>query len=378
MVGRAAELGLAAIGIADCNSLAGVVRARRRQGEHRVAAAWSVRGSSHRTASRPSAIPRIARPGPPMPPADCRQSPHRQRPVSFQLRGGGGASEGQIFIVLPPRRIGPIFTERLRRSPPLREAARISPRCLPIDGTERRGLGRDQRACRYIPRAARCQQRRALSPSRPPAARRTCSPASASNARSSTRGYRLQANAERHHQAPEEMARLLRDRRRRLPRVEIADAARSRSTSCATNIPRARRRQGNAAEHLTQLTWRRRPPALSRTACRTRCAQSSSTSSQLIAELDYAPYFPHRVRHGALRPQRRASCARAAARRPTPPSATAWASPPSIPIGSICCSSASSRASATSRPTSTSTSSTSGAKRSSSTSTPNTAATAPP
>ena len=71
----------------------------------------------------------------------------------------------------------------------------------------------------------------------------------------------------------------------------------------------------------------------------------------------------------AVLPAAAASCARAAARRPTPRSATASASPRSIRCAWTCCSSASCRASAPSRPTSTSTSSTSGAKRSSSTST---------
>ena len=78
--------------------------------------------------------------------------------------------------------------------------------------------------------------------------------------------------------------------------------------------------------------------------------------------------LPHRARHRALRAQRATSCARAAARRPIRRCATRWASPSSSPGRWRCCSSASCRRSATSRPTSTSTSSTSGARKCCSTS----------
>jgi hypothetical protein len=89
---------------------------------------------------------------------------------------------------------------------------------------------------------------------------------------------------------------------------------------------------------------------------------SEAIELALIDKLGYAPTSSPSTTSCAS-PARAASCARAAARRPIPPSATASASPRSIPTRSTCCSSASSRRSARSRPTSTSISSTSGARR---------------
>ena len=150
------------------------------------------------------------------------------------------------------------------------------------------------------------------------------------------------------------------------------------STSCATNI---RARSCRRAKRHGQLPA---PPHrggrganAGRMACRRRCARRSSSELALIAELDYEPFFltvydivELRARAQSILCQGRGSAANSivcyclgvtavgpdAARR--------------------CCSSASSRASATSRRTSTSISSTSGARRSSSTSTASTAASA--
>ncbi|BCJ34932.1 hypothetical protein Athai_24350 [Actinocatenispora thailandica] len=72
-----------------------------------------------------------------------------------------------------------------------------------------------------------------------------------------------------------------------------------------------------------------------------------------------------------------ASCARAGARRPTPRSATRWASPPPTRSPTTCCSNGSSRRSGTGRRTSTSTSPRTAARRSSSTCTPSTVAGTP-
>ncbi len=70
----------------------------------------------------------------------------------------------------------------------------------------------------------------------------------------------------------------------------------------------------------------------------------------LIEELKYEPLLPHRRRHRQACPVRSASCARAAARRPTASSATACTSPRSTRITARCCSSASSAGSATRKP----------------------------
>ena len=87
--------------------------------------------------------------------------------------------------------------------------------------------------------------------------------------------------------------------------------------------------------------------------------------------------LPDRARHRAVLRGRAASCARAAARPPTRPSATRWGSPASTRSSTACCSSGSCPRAATGRPTSTWTSSTGAARRSSSTSTASTAGTGP-
>ena len=152
--------------------------------------------------------------------------------------------------------------------------------------------------------------------------------------------------------------------RRSPARRRSPTAATSRSTSCATTIRSTRRPGGRTPqEELARLTRAGRAGALSRRRAGQGPRRSSSTSSTLIGELRLRALLPHRPRHRPLRPRRRTSCARAAARRPTRRSATASASPRSTRRASTCCSSASSRPSATSRPTSTSISSTSGARR---------------
>ena len=87
MVGQAAELGLAAIGVADRNTLAGVVRAHHgRQGARHPPAGR--RASRHHRRLRGGLLSdRPRRLWPPVPPADRRQPPRRQRPMPFHLRG---------------------------------------------------------------------------------------------------------------------------------------------------------------------------------------------------------------------------------------------------------------------------------------------------
>ena len=137
----------------------------------------------------------------------------------------------------------------------------------------------------------------------------------------------------------------------------------SRSTSFVTNIPTSRCPDGKTPQsHLEELTWQgaawRFPDGIP-----DKVRDTLEKELALIEELNYAPLLPHRARHRPLRARAGASSARAAARPPTPPSATASPSPMSTRPRSIFCSSASSRRSARSRPTSTSISSMSGARR---------------
>ena len=87
MVGQAAELKLAAIGIADRNTLAGVVRAHTAAKEAGIRLARR-RASHHHRRLRSGLLPdRPGRVRPLVPPADAGQSARAQGPVPFQLRG---------------------------------------------------------------------------------------------------------------------------------------------------------------------------------------------------------------------------------------------------------------------------------------------------
>ena len=177
-------------------------------------------------------------------------------------------------------------------------------------------------------------------------------------------GRSLAANAERFLKPREEMARLFRDAPEAIEETlhsERATHLLARRTALRISR-RDHRRLSGRASGADASRLRRRGQALS-----ARPARKSARRNRARAGADRAAairaLLPHRLRHRPLRPHRRKSSARAAARRPIPRSASASASPRSIPTAPICCSSASSRRSGASRPTSTSISSTSGARR---------------
>ena len=124
LVQRAHELGLAAIGVADRNTLAGVVRA------HLAAKAVGMRllvGARLVPEDGPELL---------CYPTDRAAYGLLSRLLSEgKLRAGKGdcnirlsdiaaASEGQIFIALPPERFGPEFEQALRRMAGLWPACR--------------------------------------------------------------------------------------------------------------------------------------------------------------------------------------------------------------------------------------------------------------
>ena len=371
MVGQAAELGLAAIGIADRNTLAGVVRAHRAAKEHKIRCLRC----APRPARRPwqhhrrlrgrllSHRPRGLRPA--VPPADGRQPARHQRPVPFHAsrrcsprararsssssrRGSSRRFSASACARSPPPRRGrtylaAAFAYRRQRAPPARRAGRA-----------RR---RDARPAR------RHQRRRSITiptASRSP----TCSPASARNARFSHAGYRLEANAERHLKPGAEMARLFAQYPQAVARsLEIAERIHFNLDELRYEYPDEPVPPGKTPQaYLRGADLGARRPALSRR----RAGQGARAARQGAGadrQARLRALFPHRLRHRALRPRARPSCARAAARPPTARCASASASPPSIPPRSTCCSSASSPPTAASRPTSTSISSTSGARR---------------
>src|SRR5437660_4954902 len=121
IVGRAAELGLDAIGIADRNTLAGVVRAHRAGKEHKIrclAGARLVPGAEAGASTTDgfeavcyptdrAAYGRLCR----LLTAGNRRALKGQCHFSFEEMLAARA--GQIFIVLPPRPLTAAFSERV-------------------------------------------------------------------------------------------------------------------------------------------------------------------------------------------------------------------------------------------------------------------------
>ena len=187
-----------------------------------------------------------------------------------------------------------------------------------------------------------------------------------------TAGRLIRGNDEHDLRAPHAFARALRRRARR-DRAHARDRralhvlARRAALSLSVRAP-ARRHDVRRAT-CASSTLRRRRVALRRRHPGRTSARQLDAELALIEELDYPRLLPDDVRDRRRSAGGATSCARAAAPPPTRPSASASASPRSIRSAWACCSSASCRASAPSRPTSISTSSTSAAKKSSSTST---------
>ena len=197
MVGQAAELGLAAIGIADRNTLAGVVRAHRAAREHKIrllVGARLVTTDGFEAACYPTdrkAYGRLCR----LLTAGNRRAIKGQCHFSFEEMIA--ASEGQIFIALPPRRITPDFAERLATLPAAARGRVHLGATFAYDGTERRRLGElDELARQARAPLVATNDAHYHHPGRKPLAdvlaciREKCTIAEA--------GYRLEANAERH------------------------------------------------------------------------------------------------------------------------------------------------------------------------------------
>ena len=176
-------------------------------------------------------------------------------------------------------------------------------------------------------------------------------------------GWRLAANAERHLKSGAEMARLFRGHEDAVARtIEIVGLCTFSLDELAYEYPDEPVPPGTTPQrHLEALTWegaeRCYPGGIP-----AKVRRALMHELGLIDELGYAPTSSPCTTWCAS-PGARASSARGGARPPTPPSATASASPPSTRPGSTSCLSVSSRASAASPPTSTWTSSMNGARR---------------
>src|SRR5262245_11753292 len=207
MVGQAAELVLAAIGIADRNSLAGVVRAHTATKEYKIrllVGARLVTSDGFEAACYPTdraAYGRLCR----LLTSGNRRAIKGQCHFSFEEMIA--AREDQIFIALPPRQIVPAFAERLDALAAAAHGRTYLGAVFAYDGTERRRLSElDELSQRT--RAPLVATNDALyhHPGRKPLAdvltciREKCTIAQA--------GYRLEANAERHLKSGAQMAPL--------------------------------------------------------------------------------------------------------------------------------------------------------------------------
>ena len=246
-------------------------------------------------------------------------------------------------------------------SPPISPGCWLSRRLAPYRGDDQatRSAHSDRGASR---REVGREQRRALSPAGTAAAagRRDLHPRGLHPVASA--GFRLLANAERHLRPPGRNGAPL---PRACPRPSRAP---SKSPSAAVSLDELRyeypeetaRRASPAQDALVRLTWEGAGGGI-RAAFPTRCAAALDARTGAHPKL-LRGLFSHGLGPGAVA-RSAASSARDAARRPTRPSVSAWASPPSIRSASTCCSSVSSARNATRRPTSTSISSTNGARR---------------
>ena len=170
-------------------------------------------------------------------------------------------------------------------------------------------------------------------------------------------------HADRQLKPPAEMARLFTRHPEALARtLDVVDRYRFGLDELAYQYPEKRLFPGLTPQQaLARLTWagaaERYPEGLP-----DEVAANLRHELELIAGLDYAPYFltvnsiVRFARSRGILRQGRGSAVNSAV-------CYCWASPPSTPRATTSCSSASSRPSAASRPTSTSTSSTSGARR---------------
>jgi error-prone DNA polymerase len=295
MVAQAAELKLAAIGIADRNTLAGVVRAYTAAREHGIRVLAGARlVATDDTAGGFEAV---------CYPTDraaygrlCRLlTDGNRRAVKGQCHFSFGemlaASEGQILIVIPPRDLSAACIER---SSALSAAARgrvYLAATFTYRGDERRRLGELAELATQT-RAPLVATADALyhHPSRRPLAdvlaciREKCTVPEA--------GYRLEANAERHLKPGHEMARLFAQYPQAVARsLEIAERIRFNLEELRYEYPEEPVPAGKAPQgYLEELTWnhaRERFPDGIPDHVRALLEKELA----LIARLDYARYF---------------------------------------------------------------------------------------
>jgi error-prone DNA polymerase len=311
MVAAADALGLSAIGIADRNSFAGVVRAydewkkilKRKAGEsgqpeskirtHLVKLLIGTRlvtADGFEVLTYPadrSAYGRL-----------CRLITQGNRLLDGQkgecllsFEDILSASEGQIFIALPPENLTSPFEDSLKALALTAPGRSFLAGCHRYHGDEKRRLGllNELGAACGTPMVAindahyHVPQRRALADVLT-CIREKCTIAEA--------GFRLARNAERHLKPPDEMARLFHDYPEAVARtIEIANACRFDLGDLKNEYPDEPVPPGKTPQqHLEDLTWagaqRRYPDGIP-----DKAIARLNEEFAIIAKLDFARYF---------------------------------------------------------------------------------------
>lgn len=206
------------------------------------------------------------------------------------------ASEGQILIAIPPEELSPPFEDRLRM------LARIAPRrsflagCYRYRGDEKRRLGLlNEFGLRCGTPMVAINDVHYHAPERHALAdvitciREKCTIAEA--------GFRLARNAERYLKAPQEMARLFRDYPGAIARtIEIAETCQFDLGKLQNEYPDEPVPPGKTAQqHLEDLTWagaeRRYPRSHYPEGIPEKVVTRINEEFAVIAKLDFARYF---------------------------------------------------------------------------------------
>jgi error-prone DNA polymerase len=300
MVATAEALGLTAIGIADRNSFAGVVRAyeewRKRKAIKLIVGTRLVTVDDFEVITYPTdriAYGRLCRLL-----SACNRKIKKGEKGECQLTFEDvlAVSEGQMLIVLPPEELSPAFADRLTT------LARAAPHRTFLAGVHRyrgdepRRLGLlDELGARTGAPLVAVNDVHYHGPERRPLAdvvtciREKCTIAEA--------GFRLAANAERHLKPPAEMARLFAAFPDAIARtITIAQACRFSLDELRNEYPNEPVPPGKTAQqHLADLTWQgakgRYPKHLYPEGIPADVVRRLDEELAIIAKLDYARYF---------------------------------------------------------------------------------------
>jgi error-prone DNA polymerase len=306
LVARADELGLAAIGIADRNSFAGVVRAyeewRRREKERQQGAAGGrtvkllvgtrlVTTDGFEVLTYPTDREAYARLCRLLTRGNVKVKRGQKGECHLTFEDVVSASDGQMLIVLPPETISPVFTERLAALASAAPERTFLAGAHGYRGDERRRLALLDELSRstHAPLVAINDVLYHLPERRPLADVLTCIREKCTLAEA---GLRLAVNAERHLKPPAEMARLFAEFPEAIARtLEIAEACRFSLGDLKYEYPDEPVPPGkNPQQHLEDLAWkgahRRYPDGVPEGVQATLANELA-----LIAKLDYARYF---------------------------------------------------------------------------------------